>query len=306
MKKQAVLARLQEIGLVPVLRAESVEQAMRLADAIADGGVTVLEVTMTVPGAIEVMRRLKRERPEILIGAGTVLDPETARMCILEGAKFVVSPALNVRTIQICQRYSVAVLPGALTPTEIVTAWQAGADVIKVFPASALGGAKYLKTLKAPLPQIEMIPTGGVSLGTALDFLQAGAFGLGVGGRLGSGQQWMSPIHVEDVVGIIVHLLEADDHNGPRAARGPFNAVCPEPVRNVDFTRAVGQAVGRPTVLPAPAFVLRGVMGEASHLLLDSIRVVPVRTRQAGYEFRFPTLGSILADLCRPKDANKD
>ena len=132
------------------------------------------------------------------------------------------------------------------------------------------------------------------------------AFGLGVGGRLGSGQQWMSPVHVEDVVGIIVHLLEADDHDGPRAARGAFNAVCPEPVRNVNFTRAVAKAVGRPAILPAPAFVLRGVMGEASHLLLDSIRVVPVRTRQAGYEFRFPTLGSILADLCRPKDADKE
>ena len=183
--KHEVLKELREIGLVPVLRAESVEQALRLAEAIAAGGVTVLEVTMTVPGAIEVIRRLKKERPELLIGAGTVLDPETARMCLLEGAEFVVSPALNVRTIEMCQRYSTPVLPGALTPTEIVTAWQAGADVIKVFPASAMGGAKYLKTLKAPLPQIEMIPTGGVSLGTALEFLEAGAFGLGVGGGLG-------------------------------------------------------------------------------------------------------------------------
>lgn len=140
-----------------------------------------MEVTMTVPGAIEVMRRLAKEQPGILVGAGTVLDPETARMCILEGAKFVVSPALNVRTIEMCHRYTIPVLPGALTPTEIVTAWEAGADVIKVFPASAMGGAKYLKTLKGPLPQIEMIPTGGVSLGTALEFLEAGAFGLGVG-----------------------------------------------------------------------------------------------------------------------------
>ena len=111
--------------------------------------------------------RLAEERPDILIGAGTVLDAETARMCILEGAQFVVSPALNVKTIEMCHRYSVAVLPGALTPTEIVTAWQAGADVVKVFPASAMGGAKYLKSLKAPLPQVELIPTGGVSLATA-------------------------------------------------------------------------------------------------------------------------------------------
>ncbi|MBB5344040.1 bifunctional 4-hydroxy-2-oxoglutarate aldolase/2-dehydro-3-deoxy-phosphogluconate aldolase [Tunturibacter empetritectus] len=184
MEKAAVLRELREIGLVPVLRADSIEQAMALADAIAAGGVTVLEVTMTVPGAIEVMRRLAEQRPEILIGAGTVLDAETARMCILEGAQFVVSPALNVATIEMCHRYSVAVLPGALTPTEIVTAWQAGADVVKVFPASAMGGPKYLTSLKGPLPQIEMIPTGGVMLGTAAEFLEGGAFALGVGSDL--------------------------------------------------------------------------------------------------------------------------
>lgn len=184
MQKVEVLNALREIGLVPVLRAESEAQALALADAIAAGGVTVLEVTMTVPGAIRVMRRLAEERPDILIGAGTVLDPETARMCILEGAQFVVSPALNVRTIEMCHRYGVAVLPGALTPTEIVTAWEAGADVVKIFPASALGGAKYLKSVKAPLPQVEMIPTGGVSQSTAAEFLEAGAFALGVGADL--------------------------------------------------------------------------------------------------------------------------
>ena len=167
MEKAAVLKSLKEIGLVPVLRAESVEKALALAEAIAAGGVTVLEITMTVPGAIQVMRKLAEQRPDILIGAGTVLDAETARMCILEGAKFVVSPALNLKTIEMCHRYSIAVLPGALTPTEIVTAWEAGADVVKVFPASALGGAKYLTALKGPLPQVEMIPTGGVSLATA-------------------------------------------------------------------------------------------------------------------------------------------
>ena len=184
MQKAEVLKSLREIGLVPVLRAESETQALALANAIAAGGVTVLEVTMTVPGAIRVMRRLAEERPDILIGAGTVLDPETARMCILEGAQFVVSPALNVKTIELCHRYGVAVLPGALTPTEIVTAWEAGADVVKVFPASSLGGAKYLKSIKAPLPQVELIPTGGVSLATAAEFLEAGAFALGVGADL--------------------------------------------------------------------------------------------------------------------------
>lgn len=184
MTKTQVLQHMSNIGLVPVLRAESEEQALGLANAIADGGVTVLEVTMTVPGAVRVMGRLAKERPDILIGAGTVLDPETARICMLEGAQFIVSPALNTKTVEMCQRYSIAVLPGALTPTEVVTAWQCGADVIKVFPANALGGAKYLKSLKAPLPQISMIPTGGVSLATANEFLEAEAFALGVGADL--------------------------------------------------------------------------------------------------------------------------
>jgi len=184
MRKEEVLKELRNIGLVPVLRASSVEKAMALAEAIAAGGVTVLEVTMTVPGAIQVMRQLAEKRPDILVGAGTVLDAETARMCILEGAKFVVSPALNVGTIEMCHRYSIAVLPGALTPTEVVAAWQAGADVVKVFPCSAVGGAKYLTALKGPLPHIDLIPTGGVSLATAAEFLAAGAYALGVGSDL--------------------------------------------------------------------------------------------------------------------------
>ncbi|MGA7157121.1 MAG: bifunctional 4-hydroxy-2-oxoglutarate aldolase/2-dehydro-3-deoxy-phosphogluconate aldolase [Acidobacteriaceae bacterium] len=184
MDKAAVLKGLEEMGLVPVLRAESVEKAMALAEAVAAGGVNVLEVTMTVPGAVEVIRRLVKERPGMLVGAGTVLDPETARACILEGAQFVVSPALNLKTIAMCHRYSIAVLPGALTPTEVVTAWEAGADVVKVFPAGAMGGASYLKSLKGPLPQVKMIPTGGVSLATAREFLEAGAFALGVGSDL--------------------------------------------------------------------------------------------------------------------------
>jgi 2-dehydro-3-deoxyphosphogluconate aldolase/(4S)-4-hydroxy-2-oxoglutarate aldolase len=181
MDKAVVLKHLHQTGLVPVLRASSLDQAIALASAIADGGVKVLEVTMTVPGAMRAIRRLVDERPDILIGAGTVLDPETARACILEGAQFIVSPALNLKTIEMCQRYSIAVLPGALTPTEVLTAWQAGADVIKVFPASAMGGASYLRSLSGPFPHIRMIPTGGVSLTTAAEFLRAGAFALGVG-----------------------------------------------------------------------------------------------------------------------------
>lgn len=185
MKKTQILDQLKKIGLVPVLRATSAKEAMIIADAILAGGVTVLEITMTVPGAIQVMQQLADHHGDkLLIGAGTVLDAETARSCLLAGAQFVVSPALDLRTIELCHRYSAPILPGALTPTEIVTAWQAGADVVKVFPCSALGGAKYLKALQGPLPQIQLIPTGGVSLSTAAEFLAAGAFALGVGSDL--------------------------------------------------------------------------------------------------------------------------
>jgi 2-dehydro-3-deoxyphosphogluconate aldolase/(4S)-4-hydroxy-2-oxoglutarate aldolase len=184
MTKQDVLGRIAEVGIVPVVRAQSADEAMQVVDAIREGGVPVLEITMTVPGAVAVMEQVAARYPDVLVGAGTVLDPETARACILAGARFVVSPALNLGTIEICRRYSVPVIPGALTPTEVVTAWTAGADVVKVFPCGALGGASYLKSLKAPLPHIEMIPTGGVSVKTAADFIQAGSMALGVGADL--------------------------------------------------------------------------------------------------------------------------
>ena len=185
MDKRKILQHMHELGLVPVLRATSAAEAMTIADAILAGGVNILEVTMTVPGAIRVIEHLTEAHGEnLLVGAGTVLDAETARTCLLAGAQFIVSPALDVRTIELCRRYSAPIMPGALTPTEILTAWQAGADVVKVFPCSALGGAKYLKALQGPLPQIQVIPTGGVSLATAEEFLAAGAFALGVGGDL--------------------------------------------------------------------------------------------------------------------------
>jgi 2-dehydro-3-deoxyphosphogluconate aldolase/(4S)-4-hydroxy-2-oxoglutarate aldolase len=185
MNKTLVLQRIRDTGLIPVVRAESSDQAMRAVAALKAGGLDVLEVTMTVPGAIEVIQRLATEYgDETLIGAGTVLDPETAAACVRAGAKFVVSPALNEETIAFCRERDVAVFPGALTPTEVVRAWKAGADAVKVFPAGAVGGASYLKALKAPLPQIELIPTGGVSLKTAADFIKAGAMALGVGADL--------------------------------------------------------------------------------------------------------------------------
>ena len=185
MKKAEVLQRIHDIGLLPVVRAATPELAFAVVEAIQAGGVSTLEITMTVPGALGVIEKLaQRYGDTALVGAGTVLDPETARACILAGAKFIVSPALNVKTIELCRRYGVAVMPGALTPTEIVTAWQAGADVVKVFPCNALGGAKYLRDVKAPLPQIDLIPTGGVSLATAGDFIRAGALAVGVGSDL--------------------------------------------------------------------------------------------------------------------------
>jgi 2-dehydro-3-deoxyphosphogluconate aldolase/(4S)-4-hydroxy-2-oxoglutarate aldolase len=185
MTKQDVLRKIAEVGLVPVVRAQSADEAMKVVDAICAGGVPILEITMTVPGAIDAMEQVSRRfGSDVVLGAGTVLDPETARACILAGAQFVVSPALNLKTIEICRRYSVAVVPGALTPTEVVTAWTAGADVVKVFPCGALGGASYIKSLKAPLPQVELIPTGGVSVKTAADFIKAGALALGVGADL--------------------------------------------------------------------------------------------------------------------------
>lgn len=184
MTKQEVLARVRTVGIVPVLRASSVDEALAIADAVLAGGIDILEITMTVPDALSVLRNAQRRYPQALIGAGTVMDAEEARACMAEGAQFVVSPALNLETIEVCRRESIAVFPGALTPTEIATAWKAGGDAIKVFPASAMGGASYLKSLKGPLPQIDLIPTGGVSTHTATDFLRAGAIALGVGSDL--------------------------------------------------------------------------------------------------------------------------
>jgi 2-dehydro-3-deoxyphosphogluconate aldolase / (4S)-4-hydroxy-2-oxoglutarate aldolase len=185
MDKQQVMARIRDVGVVPVIRAESADEASRAIDAIRAGGVNVLEITMTVPGAVSLIAEVaRRVGDDAVVGAGTVLDAETARAVILAGARFVVSPALDVATIACCRRYGVPVAPGALTPTEVVAAWQAGADIVKVFPANAVGGASYIKALKAPLPQIELCPTGGVSLETAADFIKAGASVLGVGNDL--------------------------------------------------------------------------------------------------------------------------
>ena len=185
MNKSTVTETILKTGLIPVVRAESADIAMRAIDAIREGGISVLEITMTVPGAIRVIEEVARRfGDDAIVGAGTVLDSETARACMLAGAQFIVSPSLDLETISCCRRYSIPVMPGAMTPSEVVTAWKAGADFVKVFPANLVGGPSYIKALKAPLPQIQLVPTGGVSLKTAADFIKAGAAALGVGADL--------------------------------------------------------------------------------------------------------------------------
>lgn len=185
MEKSQVLERIKSIGIIPVVRASSGEEALAAVEAIKAGGLSVLEITMTVPGAIGIIEQIaKRYGDEVLVGAGTVLSAETAKDCLAAGAQFVVSPALNLETIAFCRDAGCAIMPGALTPTEVVTAWSAGADMVKVFPCGAMGGASYIKSLKAPLPQIELVPTGGVSLTTAASFIEAGSAAIGVGADL--------------------------------------------------------------------------------------------------------------------------
>ena len=178
------LQRVLDSGIVAVIRADSGETLADVAEALLAGGVAVMEVTFTVPAAVEVIKEVKRRIGDrILLGAGTVLDSETARTAILAGAEFIVSPSTDVKVIEMCKRYDKIVTPGVFTPTEVVTAWQAGADIVKVFPAD-IGGPSHLKALKGPLPQVKIMPTGGVDLTTAEDFLKAGACALGVGGAL--------------------------------------------------------------------------------------------------------------------------
>lgn len=184
MSREADLKRVLECGLVAVVRSTDSRQLVEVVEALADGGVTVAEITMTVPGALDVVRQAKAALGDrVLLGAGTILDPETARAAILAGAEYVVSPTLNLDVIRMCRRYDKAVMPGAFTPTEILAAWEAGADIVKVFPADVVGPA-FFKALRGPLPQIRVMPTGGVDLKTGTAFLQAGACCLGVGSQL--------------------------------------------------------------------------------------------------------------------------
>ena len=184
MSKETDLQRVLDLGLVAIIRSDNGDQLVEVAEALLAGGIDVLEVTFTVPGALEIIQQIsKKLGKKILLGAGTVLDPETARAAILAGAEFIVTPVVNVEVIQLCQRYSKLCMVGAFTPTEVLTAWQAGADLVKVFPAE-IGGPSYLKILHGPLPQIRLMPTGGVNLDTMAAFVKNGACAVGLGSSL--------------------------------------------------------------------------------------------------------------------------
>ena len=185
MTSQDLRQRVFDIGIIPVVRATSADLAQRAAEAVCAGGIPVVEITMTVPGAVDLIRRLSQSiGKEVVIGAGTVLNQEAANRCIDAGAQFLVSPGFDERTLRLASARNVLTIPGALTPTEIMAARAAGADIIKVFPCGTVGGAKYIKALKGPFPDVPLIPTGGVNLETAASFVEAGAFALGVGGEL--------------------------------------------------------------------------------------------------------------------------
>src|SRR5437764_5084613 len=184
MSRETQLQQVLDTGIVAVVRSPDSQQLVEVAQALVEGGVTVIEITMTVPDALDVVRAVRKTLGDrLLLGAGTILDPETARAALLAGAEFLVAPTLNLDVIRLCQRYDKLVMPGAFTPTEILTAWEAGADIVKVFPADVVGPA-FFKAVRAPLPQVKLMPTGGVDLTTAADFLKAGACCLGVGGQL--------------------------------------------------------------------------------------------------------------------------
>jgi len=189
MKRLKMIQKISEYGIVAVIRATSKEEGVKIVKAVTKGGINAIEVTMTVPGAIDVIKELTeiyKDNKDILIGAGTVLDPETARACILAGAKYIVSPSLNPETVKLCNRYRIAVMPGIMTVKEALEALELGVEVLKVFPGNAFGPS-IISSLKGPLPQANFMPTGGVSLDNVKDWIKAGAIAVGTGGDLTRG-----------------------------------------------------------------------------------------------------------------------
>ena len=184
MRREEIRARIEEIGLFPAVRVSSAEVALFAAKSVYEAGVPVIEITMTVPGAIEVIHELAAAYPELIVGAGTVLDADTARRCLDAGARFLTSPGLVPEVVGFAFEKNVVIIPGALTPSEVIAAWKAGVDFVKIFPCAPVGGAKYIRSLKVPLPQVPLIASGGVNQLTASDFIFAGASALGIGAEL--------------------------------------------------------------------------------------------------------------------------
>lgn len=181
MNKETVRARIEQIGIVPAIRLHSAEDALFAIKAVSDSGIPIAEVTMTTPGSLGVISELARTRPELIVGAGTIVDMETAVRCLDAGAKFLTSPGLDIQLVEFALKHNVVVFPGALTPSEIMAAWKAGSDFVKVFPCSLLGGPSYIKALKSPFPDIPLIASGGVTQRNTADFILAGATGVGIG-----------------------------------------------------------------------------------------------------------------------------
>ncbi|MGA2882953.1 MAG: bifunctional 4-hydroxy-2-oxoglutarate aldolase/2-dehydro-3-deoxy-phosphogluconate aldolase [Bryobacteraceae bacterium] len=181
MNKETIRNRIEEIGIVPAIRLASAEDALFAVEAVSESGIPIAEVTMTTPGALDLISALARDKPELIVGAGTVIDIETARRCLDAGAKFLTSPGLDIEVVEFAVKHSVVVFPGALIPTDIMAAWKAGADFVKVFPCSLLGGPYYIRTLRSPFPHIPFIASGGVTQGNAADFILAGTAAVGIG-----------------------------------------------------------------------------------------------------------------------------
>jgi 2-dehydro-3-deoxyphosphogluconate aldolase/(4S)-4-hydroxy-2-oxoglutarate aldolase len=184
MNREEVRARIEEIGIIPAIRVSSTEDALFAAESVASGGITIVELTMTVPGAIDVISHLVRSAPNLIVGAGTVWDTETAHRCLDAGAQFLTSTGVDLQTIEFAHQQNIVIFPGALTPTEVMMAWKAGVDFVKIFPCAQLGGAAYIKTLKSPFPQVPLIASGGVNQQNVADFILAGATAVGVGAHL--------------------------------------------------------------------------------------------------------------------------
>jgi len=183
-KREEVLAKIHEVGIIPGIRTSSAEDGRFAAEAIANGGIPIVEITMTVPKAIEVISDMVRNAPNLIVGAGTVLDVETARRCLDAGVGFLTSPGLDLKVVEFAVKENILIIAGAMTPTEVITAWKAGSELVKVFPCAPIGGPAYIKALRGPFPQVPMIAAGGVNQETAADFILAGAAALGIGGRL--------------------------------------------------------------------------------------------------------------------------